>query len=148
MLCWITVYYILTILCCVTFSKGIPCHHFLAHLMSMQVSFCYCPLSVVHRPSVRRCVRQHFDLNISSETADWFLLNFTWMIPVWFPPNVVQTVPDGCISWLRGQKRILKNAIFKNNLVLTTRPRSFIRIWYITSSRGTLTNLYPWSFKF
>jgi len=119
------------------FSKS-NCHH---------VSFWDGPLSVVHRPCVRLCVRQQFLTTTSSlKLLIGFWTNFTGMIPGWSRIKIVQTVLVGCISRSRDQKVGFQNAIFKNLLVRNYKDQSF-HIWYIASSRGFLPKLFklsPW----
>jgi len=92
----------------------------------LKVSFCDGPLSVVHRPSVRPCVRPSTISTTSSlKPLIGFWPNFTGMIPGWSPIKVVQTVPVGCISRSRGQTIGFQNAIFKNLLVQNYGAQSF-----------------------
>jgi len=70
-----------------------------------------------------------------------FLLNFTEIIPVWSSTKVVQTVPVGCLSNLRGQKNRFQNAIFKNLLVWNYKSQS-CHIWYIASYKCPLPKLF------
>jgi len=96
----------------------------------LKVSFCDGPLSVVHylsvRPSVCACVRQQLLTTSTLKLLFGFWPNFTGMIPVWSPINVVQTFPVGCISWSRAQKIGFQNAIFKNLLVRNYKAQSII----------------------
>jgi len=61
--------------------------------------------------------------------------------PWWSPTKIVQTVPIGCISRSRGKKIGFQNAIFNNLLIRNYKAQS-LHIWYITSARHLLPELF------
>jgi len=107
------------------------------------VSFCYGPLSVVHRPSVHASKISLKNFPLKPLIGFW--PNFTGMFPRCSSNKFVQMVPVGCISRSRGQK----NRFLKCNFQTSSCPKlqgpelsySFY-ILYIASSRGPLPKLF------